>query len=220
MRANLAKLVQEYSSKGAYENSRDIDRELGIDTYSIELKILNNYGREKNTNWIGLDEQTLQTPYEELFEVFNHLKAFSWKTIIDFGAAYGRVGLVAKFFNPKAEFFGFENLEERARYGNSTFEKFGITNAKIFEENVLGLNFEQMIADIYFVYDFSDLKNIKFLLKQLCKKYTNDEPFFLIARGKAVRSLIIHEFREFYALNGVIHGKEWSLFSSHMSLES
>ncbi len=216
----LPDLVQKYNSKDAYENSRDLDREINIDTYSIELKIINKFGRKKNTNWIGLDEQTLQTPYEELFEIFNFLKPYKWMSIVDFGAAYGRVGLVANVFNPNCVFYGIENLKERVDYGNSIFARFGVSNAKIIEENVLNLDFDKLRADIYFVYDFSDIKNIKFLLKQLCQKYSNDEPFFLIARGKAVRSLIIHEFRELYALNGVIHGEEWSLFSSHVSLDS
>ena len=167
--------------------------------------------------WIGLHPQTLQTPYDEILEAFDFLQNDKIDSIVDFGAAYGRVGVVANSVFPGADFLGYEIIKERIEEGERIFKKLELPNCRLEEKNILEEDFELPEADLYFIYDFSNPEDLKKVLKKISKKMYEDR-FFLIARGKGIRSLIQLRYPEFWASHGVIHKGEWSLYSSFKDL--
>ncbi len=215
----------------AKDHSKVIDRVLGYRTNKIEQKLLRKYkayykvtdedDRKKHfqgtQTWIGLNPQVLQTPYSEISRFLSFFKKYSPKKIIDFGAGYGRIGIVMNAIFPNAEFVGHEIMPERLNEANRVFHDLNLTNCKVVQENILDDDFQIPKADIYFIYDFSDPMDLRIILNKLSKKLYRDR-FFLVARGEGVRSLIQLKYPEFWAAHGVIHQDKISIFSSYIDL--
>ena len=207
--------------------SRDLDKRLGYKVSQIENKLLKKYRAFNKTNddssrkkhfagtetWIGLHPQVLQTPYTEITHFFSYFKRRKISKVVDFGAAYGRIGLVLSALYPEAEFHGYEILEARCSEAQRVFETLGLENHQMTNTNILERDFEIPEADIYFIYDFSDPHDLRIILKKLSDRLFG-KPFFLVAKGEGVRSLIQLKYPEFWSCNGAIHEDSWSLYSS------
>ena len=216
-----------HSMKNSRSFSRDLDKRLGFKISQIESKLLKKYRAfDKTTDnsnkkkhfsgtetWIGLHPQVLQTPYSEITHFFSYLKNKKIKKVVDFGAAYGRIGLVLAALHPEAEFVGYEILEMRFNEAVRVFETLGLDQLSMSNENILEESFIVPDADIYFIYDFSDPHDLRVILKKLSKKLFDDN-FYLVAKGEGIRSLIQLKYPEFWSCNGVIHEEKWSLYSS------
>ena len=63
--------------------------------------------------WVGLDIQTLQTPYSECLRILQLLKIKPYQHVVDLGAAYGRMGIVIGGLYIKNIFTGFEYVKAR-----------------------------------------------------------------------------------------------------------
>lgn len=188
-------------------HSRKLDKILGYKVSKIESKLLQKYRSYDQSNddsnkkqhykgtqtWIGLHPQALQTPYSEIYQVLNVLKDSNIEHVVDIGAGYGRVGIVLSVIFPKANFTGFEIVKKRQLEGNRIFKKHGALNSRIELSNVLDLNFKIPDADIYFIYDFSDLDDVNQILNELRQKAIN-KTFFLITRGERVDYLMKNKF--------------------------
>jgi hypothetical protein len=167
--------------------------------------------------WVGLHPQVLQTPYHEILEFLRIVKKYNPQKVLDLGAGYGRVGLVCQQVFPDCEFLGYEIVEERVAEANRIFAKWDYDNCQLELKNIIDKEFVIPDADIYFLYDFSNPKDLRFILNQLRKRvYT--ERFFLIVRGKGARSLIQMKYPEFWAAHGAIHKEECSVYSSFTDL--
>lgn len=211
--------------------SRDLDKRLGFKISQIESKLLKKYRAfDKATDessrkphfigsetWIGLNPQVLQTPYSEITHFFSYLKNKKINRVVDFGAAYGRIGLVLAALHPEAEFLGFEILKMRYDEAIRIFNALGLDKLSMSNENILDESFVVPQADIYFIYDFSDPHDLRIILKKLSEKLFKDD-FYLVAKGEGVRSLIQLKYPEFWSCNGVIHEEKWSLYSSKEDL--
>lgn len=210
------------------EHSKLIDQFLGFRIVRIERKLIQQYrsffiNEKDETNkrlhsdngeigesWIGLNPQILLTPYSELYDIFNLIKDHKIKSIIDIGCAYGRVGIVAKAFFPKASFIGYEIVKKRVNEANRINSLFDL-KMQILNQNVLEDDFVLPESSIYFIYDFSHfmhIKNILFQLEQNIGKF----PFILIAKGDDIRSIIQLYFPIFLTKNTPIYKKNWSIF--------
>ncbi len=141
------------------------------------------------------------------------------KKVIDFGAGYGRVGIVLNSLFPNASFKGHEILKVRSDEANRLYESLNLKRCKIVNENVLVHDFEIESADLYFIYDFSEIQHVEIILRKLLRPLSKKR-FFIVARGEGVRSLIQLEFPELWMRKGAIHRKEWSLYSSEVDLSS
>jgi hypothetical protein len=108
-----------YSYSEAKLFSQQLDLDLGFQVESVEKTILENHPR---TPWAGLDPQALQTPYPEIRMMLSRLDLQPGQTIVDLGAAYGRMGLVVVGFHPEVRFIGYEVSVDRAREGNRVYE--------------------------------------------------------------------------------------------------
>ena len=213
------------------KHSENIDTLIGHKVNRIERSLMEAYvpyfkEEEENSEikhykgtqtWIGLDPQALQTPYSDIHGALSLVQKYDPRTIIDLGAGYGRVGVVVEALLPDAEFIGYEILDERIEEANRIFKYLKLSNCEMRKQNVLLDTFELPEADVYFIYDFSDPDDVQVILKQLSARIYRDR-FFLIARGKGIRSLIQVKFPEFWAAHGAKHENEWSLYSSFCDL--
>jgi len=212
------------------EQSKRIDRILGYRIGRIEQKHLQSYcayyrpaadERKKHfegtQTWIGLHPQVLQTPYSEIWHFLNILRPYNPKTIVDFGAAYGRIGIVMKGIFPQAEFIAYEIMETRAAEARRMWEHLQLDRCVMIQQNILEDEFAIPPADVYFMYDFSSPLDVRVILKKLLAKLKSDR-FFLVARGSGIRSLIQLKFPQFWSVHGVIHHNDWSIYSSFCDL--
>lgn len=210
--------------------SKKIDRILGYKIGKIEQGLLRKYkayfkneseGRKQHyegtQTWIGLHPQVLQTPYSEILEFFTLLKPHAPKKVVDLGAAYGRVGVVMSSIFPETEFIGYEVVDQRIREARRVLDGLELANCAIENQNILEEGFDLPTADVYFIYDFSDVQDLYKILNQLSLRVF-EERFFLVAKGEGIRSIIQLKFPQFWAAHGVIHRKNWSLFSSFCDL--
>lgn len=232
---SIAKEIQ--TSNPSYMNciesakslSHEIDMSFGFKIAEIEADLLQKYRKISNKEdkdkefsssetWVGLHPDTLQTTYPELIKVFHYLKSRDINKIVDLGAAYGRLGLVGAALRPSASFLGFEVIAERSLEGQRIFTKLGLTAHELRNQNILDDSFILPSADLYLIYDFSSPEDIRKILNKLSEKLFK-EPFFIVARGEGVRSLIQNKYPEFFSCNGVLHEPTWSLYSSTCSIE-
>jgi hypothetical protein len=209
----------------SFDQSGLLDKILRFKIESIERHLRDNnkdyhdvrLESGKSQTWIGLHPQVLQTPYSEILDFLLLVKKYQINKIIDFGAGYGRVGIVMQCLFPDASFDGYELVDQRVNEGNRLFDSLELKQCHMHTQNILDSSFEFPEADLYFIYDFSELSDIKKMLDTLSKKlYT--ERFFVVARGEGIRSMIQLRYPEFWAAHAVIHGPKWSLYSSFTDL--
>lgn len=196
------------------EFSRGIDRELGFQIEEIEKKLIEQkrFRDFQSRSWIGLDAQVLNTPYDEIFDIFSKLQGHNIKKVIDFGAAYGRVGIVLNSFFPNADFIGYEIVKERADEANRIYAEKGLKKARVVEDDILkNLNFSS--ADLYFVYDFSNPSDLKVILNWLSDRMFKDN-FAFVARGRGISSLIENKYPVFNINEDAYFAKNWTLYFS------
>lgn len=141
--------------------------------------------------WVGLEPETLQTPYPELVQMCDLLKPKAGQSMIDLGAGYGRLGLVMDRLYPGVKFTGYELVEERVVEGNRVFKDQGL-DGELITQDLTEENFELPHADYYFLYDYGKTAHIRRTLKQL-EVLSETKKFKVIARGKGSRSIIDYE---------------------------
>jgi hypothetical protein len=213
------------------EYSIVLDEALGFEIVSVEDTLSSQYRTynehhkddkakkhyEGTQAWIGLHPQILQTPYAEILDFLTLLEKFKINKLVDLGAGYGRVGIVQAAVFPDSEFIGYEIVEDRVKEGQRVFEQLGLVNHQLLSKNILDSDFELPKADVYFIYDFSDPGDLKYILNMLSDIIFKEE-FFIVAKGAGVRSMISNKYPQFWSNHGVIHAKEWSLYSSFKDL--
>lgn len=210
------------------EHSKIIDQYLGFRIVRIERKLIQQYrpfftnenevtqkklhsdNGNEGESWIGLNPQVLLTPYSELYEIFELLQGQIISSVIDIGCAYGRVGIVAKAFFPKASFVGYEIVKKRISEANRINELYQL-EMDIHNQNVLDENFFLPNASLYFIYDFSHFMHIRKVLT-LIEEKIGKHPFILVAKGEDVRSIIQLFFPIFILKQTPIYKSNWSIF--------
>jgi tRNA G46 methylase TrmB len=192
-------------------HAKELDRRLGYKIPRIEVKLQQKYRAYDTFNdqsnrkqhftggqtWIGLHPQVLQTPYNDIFEALDHLSVYEIDSIVDIGAAYGRVGLVASVVFPEASFKGYELVKKRQVEGNRIYRKYGLENCNILHKNVLEDDFVIPDAQIYFIYDFSEWEDIYDILNVLSKR-VEDYDFFLVFHGDRIESIFKNKFKNIW----------------------
>lgn len=139
--------------------------------------------------WVGLDIQTLQTPYSECLRILQLLKIKPYQHIIDLGAAYGRMGVVVGGLYIKNSFTGFEYVKARVEEGNRVYKEMGFSRCQLIEEDLFSKDFELPEADVYFIYDYGQVEHIDHTLNQI-EKIAEKRPIKVVARGRFSRRII------------------------------
>lgn len=181
-----------------------IDEIVGVRAVSIEKELISrarnlceishsdNLGKSLhngNQTWVGLDPNTLQTPYREISEVLDCVQPKKGQRIIDLGAAYGRMGMVLNCHYPDVEFYGLEYVPERVSEGNRIYEFYGIDGPKLYSKDLASESFDIEPADIYFIYEYGRKEHIQKTLFEL-REIAQNQKIILIARGRSCISLI------------------------------
>ncbi|MGE3609808.1 MAG: hypothetical protein AB7I27_09510 [Bacteriovoracaceae bacterium] len=159
--------------------------------------------------WVGLDLQTLQTPYSECLRILQLLKIRPYQHIIDLGAAYGRMGVVIGGLYIKNSFVGYEYVKARVDEGNRVYNELGLHRCQLVTQDLFDSTFELPDADVYFIYDYGQVEHIDHTLKQI-EKIAHKRPVKVVVRGKFTRQIIsnLHPWLELQYL-----GKQEELFS-------
>ncbi len=205
-------------------HSQLIDKILGFKILNVERKLVQRYkvfyrshddGEKehyKDTEaWIGLHPQTLLTPYSEILLMLELIKHRRIKSITDFGCAYGRIGFVMQSIFPESIFHGYEIVHERAKEAKRVAKLVGLSKFSIHEENILDDDFILPESDLFFIYDFSRVADLRKILNKLSDR-SFIHSFVLIARGDEVRSLIQLYYPIFQVKETPIHKRDWSIF--------
>lgn len=139
--------------------------------------------------WVGLDLQTLQTPYSECLRILQLLKVKPYQHIIDLGAAYGRMGVVIGGLFIKNSFVGYEYVKARVDEGNRVFNELGFNRSKLIQQDLSDPEFDLPQADIYFIYDYGQVEHIDHTLKQI-EAIAHKRPLKIVVRGKFTKRII------------------------------
>ncbi len=139
--------------------------------------------------WVGLDIQTLQTPYSECLRILQLLRVKPYQQIIDLGAAYGRMGVVIGGLYIKNSFIGFEYVKARVDEGNRVYSELGFNKCQLVERDLFSKDFELPQADIYFIYDYGQVEHIDHTLSQIAK-IAEKRPVKVVVRGPFTCQLI------------------------------
>lgn len=181
---------ESYSYSEARAFSRELDQKLGFRIESIEAQILKN---NPHTPWAGLDPQALQTPYPEIRMMLEALNLQPGQTVIDLGAGYGRMGLVGAIFHPDVRFLSYEISRDRAQEGQRMYrlllQELSSKPFGLVEADVTRSDFMIPHAEVYFIYDFSDLDSIIRVLDQI-KGYAKKSTIKVVGRGRRTRDQI------------------------------
>lgn len=209
-----------------------IDKQLGFGITEIEIDLLKlaqslaktsdiySLGKalhQGHQTWIGLDPQTLQTPYQELRQICDFLKPPVNSQVVDLGAGYGRLGLVLHQLYPGVKFSGFEYVKERVAEGNRVLELHGCSQAKLLVQDLLQENFSLPEAQYYFIYDYGFPAQIRQTLKQF-QVLDEKEHFIMVARGEGIRSQIHLEHPWLCQVFTPYHQKNFSIYSNYCEL--
>ena len=196
-----------------YTESREIDISLGFKVSKIESKLLQKFRSYDRTDdptnrkkqykgaqtWIGLPPDILQTPYKDILTVLNHIKEFKISTVVDIGCAYGRVGFALQKDHKEAKFLGFEIVKKRYQEASRVIRKHNLPNLEITLGNVLNADVNIPSADLYMIYDFSNIDDIYKTLNKI-SSYQSDQPIFLVARGERTEFLLDKFFKNIWNL--------------------
>ncbi len=139
--------------------------------------------------WVGLDLQTLQTPYSECHRILQLLKIRPYQHIIDLGAAYGRMGIIIGGLYIKNSFTGYEYVSARVEEANRVYRELGFSRCQLFQQDLFSKSFELPEADIYFIYDYGQVEHINHTLRQI-EAVAQKRPVKVVVRGKFTRKMI------------------------------
>lgn len=208
-RKRLAGHIQFYSTPKANDvirrqHSRMVDKIIGFrQKYIEEMLIAEARGFDPEGSheswgpalhkgvqtWVGLDLQTLQTPYSEILRILQLLKIKPYQHVIDLGAAYGRMGIIIGGLYIKNSFLGFEYVKARVDEGNRVYRELGFTRCELQEQDLFDPQFELPEADIYFIYDYGQVEHINRTLMQI-NAIAHRRPVKVVVRGKFTKQII------------------------------
>jgi hypothetical protein len=188
-----------------FEEARALRPQGNLDNLSEVL-------HDGNQTWIGLDPQTLNTPYAELVQMCDMLRPPPGETVVDLGCSYGRMGIVLGKLYPEVHFIGYEYVKERVDEGNRVLVELDCSKATLYTQDLMDEDFVLPRATYYFLYDFGKTSHIRNILNKL-EDQTSSNRFKVIARGKGSRSIIEHEHPWLSQINPVQHEKNFSIYT-------
>ncbi len=139
--------------------------------------------------WVGLDLQTLQTPYSEILRILHLLKMKPYQHVIDLGAAYGRMGIVLGGIYGKSIFTGYEYVKSRVDEGNRVYKELGLSKCQLIAQDLAATEFILPEADVYFIYDYGQVEHIDRTLRQM-SAVAHKRPVKVVVRGKFTKQII------------------------------
>jgi hypothetical protein len=186
------------------QHSSLIDKILGFEIKSVEERLIKNAQKklpdgsyehwgpalhDGNQTWVGLDAQTLNTPYKVLFEICEMLNLKYGMSVVDLGAAHGRLGIVMNQVCPTAHYLGLEFVPERVDEANRVYKKLGLQRALCEVCDLFDAQFVMPEVDVYFIYDYGKHEHINATLGQISEE-ANKRKIQVVVRGKMTNTII------------------------------
>jgi hypothetical protein len=200
--------------------SEKLDLLFGFNFNQIEKDLLlkkdmfqKNDANEERQFWIGLDIQSLQTPYSEIVEMIQKLKPKAGDVWLDLGAGYGRIGLILGLLCSGVNFFGYEFIAERVNEGNRVLDSWQIKNGGLLQADLVQDKIDFEKGDVFFLYDFGSRSDVYKVLEKL-QFVASKKSIQVIARGRGVKNWILMDFPWLGQVHEPQHFENWSLFRS------
>ena len=174
------------------------DAWLGLDVAGVERELLARGCRRRAPGrsgdlqelWLGLAPSSLLTPYCEIRRLLEAAGLRDDMTVVDLGAAYGRMGFVVARCYPQSRFVGYEYAGERVEEGARALARFCRDDRAVLQHADLASPlFAPRPAQIYFIYDFGTLKAIEKALHDL-RRAAEERAISVVARGTRCRDAI------------------------------
>lgn len=174
-----------------------VDAYLGMRIEEVEKKLRIDGCKSKGSTfsekpqelWIGLAAKRFLTPYTEIRSMLSLLKPKPGSTIVDLGAGYGRMGFVIGRHYTKIKFIGYEYVGERVKESSKCLKRLNHPFVKFKHADLSSAEFQPMIADYYFIYDYGTTDAIQKTLFDL-KRIAREKPITIVARGRDSRDFI------------------------------
>lgn len=198
--------------------SWQLDYQTGVDTLRIEADLRAQNPRYESEIWCEVPIETFQTPYHELVDLVDRYPADHW---VELGAGYARLGLVVGALAPAWRYTGFEIVPDRVDAAVRRFQRYDMQNCRIRTGDLLGqdpawiregLREENEGWTNYFIYDFSHRQDLENLLENFRALLRGRRHFRVIARGQALRQLILNKAPWMLSSERVVHGERTSVF--------
>lgn len=180
----------EVAPHGANENSNVngvLDGLLGFLIESCEGQVLPQGDAEL---WKERGARVFQTPYLELREMLGELALTPESTIVDLGAAYGRLGIVIHAWFPELRFIGYEISPVRVNEAKRVYALHGLDPDQMREADLASADFTPALADAYFLYDYGNEQAVAKTLDDLKQIAASRPGFRVVGRGRRSRDLI------------------------------
>ena len=214
----------EWSYQEEQAHSAEVDKWLGFETETIEKAIEKaSAGNSFSENspkviqdqqlWIGLGTQRLQTPYMEIRRLLEKIKPVSGETVVDLGAAYGRMGLVIDRHFPGVNFIGYEFVDERVIEATRVFTEHRLTHARVERVDLSAPDFHMPAAPYYFLFDYGSRRAIEKTLRDL-QTVARSRAITVIGRGRASRDAIEHGHPWLAGIHPPEHFVHYSIYRS------
>lgn len=200
------------------KHSKLIDNLYGFEIESVE-EMMKHRSLAKYHDyeiWSGLAPEQLQTPYDELRRVLRDCNFQDGESLVDLGAGYGRVGVILGEKFPNSSFTGIEIASERVVEGNRIFKEFGFINCELIAAEAQSMDIAA--AKVYFIYDFGLPSQIEQTLSKIAERAFKEE-FYVVARGRGVRSIVNYKFPQLWSAFTPLHGETYSIYSTFCDLE-
>jgi hypothetical protein len=203
-------LINDYSYAEAKEHAIQVDQFLGFNCREIELQISQKIKTKENQEmWVGLDIQSLQTPYLEFRSLLQTMNLQAGESVIDLGCAYARLAHVMKAHYPASKYLGYEIIPERVSEAQRVL-------GKSFLQQVLALDLSQHSpppAEVYFLYDYGSNQAIAKTLNDLLE-ISKTKKIKVAARGRASRFLIHRDHPWLCEVEDPLHFQNYSIYQS------
>jgi hypothetical protein len=170
----------------AQAHSRLADEWLGLKTDLIESTVKSTDGQQ---TWAGLGISALMTPYTELRLILEKLKPQPGQTVIDLGAAYGRLAFVIEACFPGARFIGYELEQARVVEGRAAYAYNQLKLAELHQADLSSKKFTLESAEFYFIYDYGTRQAINKTLLDL-RLISLTRKITVVGRGRSSRDAI------------------------------
>jgi ubiquinone/menaquinone biosynthesis C-methylase UbiE len=183
----------------------------------VEQQIHNRLGISRlgdpQEYWVGLNIQSLLTPYTEIRELLHRLAIQPGQKLIDLGAGYGRIGFVMGHCYPESSFIGYEAVEERVQETLRCLERLSYPKVRMEQADLSAPEFKPEAADIYFIYDYGTRAAVEKTLEDL-KEVARLHPITVVGRGRLSRDAIERHHPWLSQVEKPVHFKNYSIYRS------
>ncbi len=214
MQQELRNLIQQGMEKSA-ENyleakrlSHGIDLLLGLQETQDSI----DWAKEGHQTWSHISAQEFQTPYCEILQILRYLNPCSGATMVDLGAGYGRLNLVAGLFFPDLKVRGYELMPTRVEEGRRILSQLQLP-VELRCADISAPDFKLPVANYYYIFDFGSKVAVQIVLEKL-REAAKDRRFEVIGRGRGIRHWIAVDHPWLSQVVEPYHTPHWSVYKT------